>query len=79
MVKTHSDSFSSSGGEQGMYSFLTSEQLFALVDCLNDSHRFAVKFNTDHEQRNILWRAGMFLLDYLLTLWSVVDSSIKKY
>ncbi|KAH9363365.1 hypothetical protein HPB48_006471 [Haemaphysalis longicornis] len=44
--------------EQGMYSFLTSAQLLQLVDCLLESHRFAKAFNSDGEQRNLLWRAG---------------------
>ncbi|XP_050031822.1 brefeldin A-inhibited guanine nucleotide-exchange protein 1 isoform X1 [Dermacentor andersoni] len=44
--------------EQGMYSFLTSGQLLQLVDCLLESHRFAKAFNSDSEQRNLLWRAG---------------------
>ncbi|KAH7976147.1 hypothetical protein HPB52_009334 [Rhipicephalus sanguineus] len=44
--------------EQGMYSFLTSAQLLQLVDCLLESHRFAKAFNSDSEQRNLLWRAG---------------------
>lgn len=44
--------------EQGMYPYLTSNQLFQLLDCLLESHRFAKTFNADHEQRNILWKAG---------------------
>ncbi|KAF6020245.1 hypothetical protein EB796_021427 [Bugula neritina] len=56
-LKTHSDSISSVN-EQGMYSYLNEQQLFLLVDCLVESHRFAVRFNADHEQRNALWKAG---------------------
>ncbi|KAG1705092.1 Brefeldin A-inhibited guanine nucleotide-exchange protein 1 [Nymphon striatum] len=44
--------------ERGMYPYLTSNQLFQLLDCLLESHRFAKSFNADHEQRNILWKAG---------------------
>ncbi|XP_067620339.1 LOW QUALITY PROTEIN: brefeldin A-inhibited guanine nucleotide-exchange protein 1 [Eurosta solidaginis] len=44
--------------EQGMYSYLHTRQLLILADCLMQSHRFAKRFNADHEQRNILWRAG---------------------
>ncbi|XP_013378695.1 brefeldin A-inhibited guanine nucleotide-exchange protein 1 isoform X2 [Lingula anatina] len=44
--------------DQGMYQFLSTEQLFLLLDCLMESHNFAKKFNSDHEQRNILWKAG---------------------
>ncbi|GAB6029023.1 Brefeldin A-inhibited guanine nucleotide-exchange protein 1 [Chamberlinius hualienensis] len=44
--------------EQGMYPYLSHSQLFLLVDCLMDSHRFAKKFNANNNQRNILWKAG---------------------
>lgn len=44
--------------EQGMYSYLRTRQLFTLTECLLQSHRFAKRFNADHEQRNTLWRAG---------------------
>ncbi|XP_014206228.1 brefeldin A-inhibited guanine nucleotide-exchange protein 1 isoform X2 [Copidosoma floridanum] len=44
--------------EQGMYCALTTTHLLQLVDCLLASHRFAKSFNSNHEQRNILWKAG---------------------
>ncbi len=44
--------------EQGMYSRLSSPQLFSLVDCLLESHRFAKQFNVNQHQRNLLWKAG---------------------
>ncbi|XP_011503238.1 PREDICTED: brefeldin A-inhibited guanine nucleotide-exchange protein 1 [Ceratosolen solmsi marchali] len=44
--------------EQGMYCALTTSHLLQLVDCLLASHRFAKSFNSNHEQRNILWKAG---------------------
>ncbi|XP_030624788.1 brefeldin A-inhibited guanine nucleotide-exchange protein 1 [Chanos chanos] len=44
--------------DQGMYRFLTSEQLFKLLDCLLESHRFAKAFNSNNEQRTALWKAG---------------------
>lgn len=44
--------------EQGMYRNLNSQHLFLLVDCLLQSHRFAKEFNSNHDQRNILWKAG---------------------
>ncbi|KAL4236729.1 Brefeldin A-inhibited guanine nucleotide-exchange protein 1 [Mactra antiquata] len=44
--------------DQGMYHFLSSAQLFKLVDCLMESHKFAKDFNSNHEQRNLLWKAG---------------------
>lgn len=45
--------------DQGMYSYLNTKHLFQLIECLMESHRFAKQFNADHEQRNILWRAGL--------------------
>ncbi|XP_058817633.1 brefeldin A-inhibited guanine nucleotide-exchange protein 1 [Topomyia yanbarensis] len=44
--------------EQGMYSYLITPHLLQLIDCLLQSHRFAKKFNSNHEQRNLLWKAG---------------------
>ncbi|EZA54583.1 Brefeldin A-inhibited guanine nucleotide-exchange protein [Ooceraea biroi] len=44
--------------EQGMYCALTTNHLLQLVECLLRSHRFAKSFNSDHEQRNVLWKAG---------------------
>ncbi|CAD5111922.1 DgyrCDS1182 [Dimorphilus gyrociliatus] len=43
---------------QGMYENLSAEQLFLLADCLIESHSFAKTFNSNHEQRNVLWKAG---------------------
>ncbi|XP_046396224.1 brefeldin A-inhibited guanine nucleotide-exchange protein 1 isoform X2 [Ischnura elegans] len=44
--------------EQGMYPNLSSTHLLLLTDCLLRSHRFAKEFNSNHEQRNLLWKAG---------------------
>ncbi|XP_028825450.1 brefeldin A-inhibited guanine nucleotide-exchange protein 1 isoform X2 [Denticeps clupeoides] len=44
--------------DQGMYRYLTSEQLFKLLDCLLQSHHFAKAFNSSNEQRTALWKAG---------------------
>ncbi|KAJ8336938.1 hypothetical protein SKAU_G00381580 [Synaphobranchus kaupii] len=44
--------------DQGMYRHMSSEQLFKLLDCLLESHRFAKAFNSSNEQRTALWRAG---------------------
>lgn len=44
--------------EQGMYRLLKSSHLLKLTDCLLQSHRFAKNFNVNHEQRNLLWKAG---------------------
>ena len=46
--------------DQGMYQFLSSTQLFHLLECLQQSHNFAKAFNSNHEQRNILWKAGQW-------------------
>ncbi|XP_072306874.1 brefeldin A-inhibited guanine nucleotide-exchange protein 1 isoform X2 [Eucyclogobius newberryi] len=44
--------------DQGMYRYLTSQQLFKLLDCLLESHHFAKAFNSNNEQRTLLWKAG---------------------
>ncbi|XP_053675895.1 brefeldin A-inhibited guanine nucleotide-exchange protein 1 [Anopheles nili] len=44
--------------EQGMYSYLNTHHLLQLVDCLLQSHRFAKQFNSNNDQRTILWKAG---------------------
>ncbi|ETN67279.1 brefeldin a-inhibited guanine nucleotide-exchange protein [Anopheles darlingi] len=44
--------------EQGMYSYLNTPHLLQLVDCLLQSHRFAKKFNSNNDQRTVLWKAG---------------------
>lgn len=41
-----------------MYQYLSSPQLFMFTDCLLESHRFAKQFNSNQEQRNVLWKAG---------------------
>ena len=46
--------------EYGMYVHLNNEQLFLLLDCLEESYEFSCKFNSNHEQRNLLWKAGLF-------------------
>ena len=48
-------------GDQGMYRYLSGSQLFTLLDCLMASHSFAKSFNSNHEQRNLLWKAGKIL------------------
>lgn len=67
--------------DQGMYRYLTSEQLFKLLDCLLESHRFAKAFNSNNEQRTLLWKAGrvalcimcFFLGEFKKNLVSVSD------
>ncbi|GFO03195.1 Brefeldin a-inhibited guanine nucleotide-exchange protein 1 [Plakobranchus ocellatus] len=60
---SYSGDHNSGGGsgsveDQGMYQHLTCKQLLMFVDCLMQSHRFAKSFNSNHEQRNLLWKAG---------------------
>ncbi|RUS76389.1 hypothetical protein EGW08_015840 [Elysia chlorotica] len=54
----HSSGGNSGVEDQGMYQHLTCGQLLMFVDCLMQSHRFAKSFNSNHEQRNLLWKAG---------------------
>ncbi|XP_074643889.1 brefeldin A-inhibited guanine nucleotide-exchange protein 1-like [Tubulanus polymorphus] len=54
----HSKDANQQHEDQGMYQFLNTNQLFQLIDCLLESHKFAKAFNSNHEQRNILWKAG---------------------
>jgi brefeldin A-inhibited guanine nucleotide-exchange protein len=44
--------------DNGMYPYLTNEQLFTLIDCLYETYSFACKFNSNSEQRTLLWKAG---------------------
>ncbi|NXQ23651.1 BIG2 protein, partial [Alaudala cheleensis] len=44
--------------DQGMYKYMSSDHLFKLLDCLQESHSFSKAFNSNYEQRTVLWRAG---------------------
>ena len=44
--------------DRGMFSHLSTSQLFVLIDCLYQSHTFARSFNGNQEQRVILMKAG---------------------
>ncbi|KFP69246.1 Brefeldin A-inhibited guanine nucleotide-exchange protein 2, partial [Acanthisitta chloris] len=44
--------------DQGMYKYMSSPHLFKLLDCLQESHSFSKAFNSNYEQRTVLWRAG---------------------
>ena len=46
--------------ERGMYRYLSSEQLFVLLGCLEQSHQFAKKFNCNTEQKLALQKAGKY-------------------
>ncbi|XP_046814686.1 brefeldin A-inhibited guanine nucleotide-exchange protein 2 [Vespa crabro] len=46
--------------EQGMYCALTTTHLLQLVECLLKSHRFAKTFNSNNEQRQLLWKSGFY-------------------
>ncbi|KAL5248280.1 hypothetical protein ACHWQZ_G017457 [Mnemiopsis leidyi] len=43
---------------EGMFNFLTTKQLFRVVECLFESHKFSKGFNMDIDQRKILWKYG---------------------
>lgn len=60
--------------DQGMYRYLTSEQLFKLLDCLLESHHFAKAFNSNNEQRTALWKAGVYLLSVFHELHAATSS-----
>ncbi|CAF4604084.1 unnamed protein product, partial [Rotaria magnacalcarata] len=51
-------SFDDLHNEHGMYKRMSFDQLILLVDCLLESHMFARTFNSNNEQRNLLWKAG---------------------
>ncbi|XP_070554844.1 brefeldin A-inhibited guanine nucleotide-exchange protein 1-like isoform X2 [Ptychodera flava] len=57
-LTTSIESSDISGQEYGMYRYLTSQQLFCLLDCLLESHKFARDFNSNNAQREILRNAG---------------------
>jgi len=44
--------------ERGMYTSLSLQHLYTLLDCLLQAHRFAKHFNSNGEQRNLLWKSG---------------------
>lgn len=44
--------------QHGLYCTLDTEQLFSLVQCLQESHNFSRQFNNNNQQRNLLWKAG---------------------
>ncbi|CAG0906597.1 unnamed protein product [Cyprideis torosa] len=50
---------SSTSNNSGMYPYLSSSHLFRLAECLMESHKFARKFNSNHELRNALWKSGL--------------------
>ncbi|CAF1154793.1 unnamed protein product [Rotaria sordida] len=52
---THLDD---SHDDHGMYTNMNFDQLLLLIDCLIESHMFARAFNSNHDQRNLLWKAG---------------------
>ncbi len=45
-----------------MYTYMNFDHLILLVDCLIESHMFARAFNSNNEQRNLLWKAGKITL-----------------
>ncbi|CAF4450349.1 unnamed protein product, partial [Adineta steineri] len=55
---THFSPSDESHDNNGMYNNMHIDQLLLLIDCLIESHMFARTFNSNHEQRNLLWKAG---------------------
>ncbi|CAF1321481.1 unnamed protein product [Adineta steineri] len=55
---THFSQSDESHDNNGMYNNMHIDQLLLLIDCLIESHMFARTFNSNHEQRNLLWKAG---------------------
>ena len=47
--------------DRGMYRYLSSEQLFVLLGCLEESHQFAKTFNCNTEQKLALRKAGKYI------------------
>ncbi len=45
--------------KEGMFRYLTTPQLFVLLNCLEESHMFAKTFNSNNEQRTLLMKAGI--------------------
>ena len=45
--------------DTGMFPHLSSKQLLSFADTLMESHKFARSFNTNYEQRTVLWKAGI--------------------
>lgn len=64
--------------DQGMYRFLTSQQLFKLLDCLLESHRFAKAFNSNNEQRTALWKAGK-LREYHILMFTINGVHLSEF
>ena len=51
--------------DRDMFRYMTTDQLFVLVECLEESHKFACSFNCNHEQRVVLMKAGLlFCIDF---------------
>ena len=46
---------------KGMYRCIDSPQMWVLIECLWKSHSFAKQFHSNHEQRMILMKAGMYV------------------
>lgn len=54
--------------EQGMYIFLSNANLFLLLDCLSEAHKFATLFNLDNEQVNEHYQI-MHQNNFCVTKW----------
>jgi len=43
---------------RGIFKYLSLHHLSTLLDCLIQAHRFARQFNSNKEQRNLLWKSN---------------------
>lgn len=60
--------------DQGMYKYMSSHHLFKLLDCLQESHSFSKAFNSNYEQRTVLWRAGEAFIFSLIKILRSISS-----
>ena len=51
---------------KGMYRYIKSPQMWALLDSLENLHSFARQFNSNTEQRVVLMKAGTYTCMYEL-------------
>ena len=62
-MDTPSPTSFSASQQEGMFSELSTGQLCVLLDCLEESHLFAVAFNSNNELRTLLMKAGECVRD----------------
>ena len=55
-----------------MFKLLSENQLLLLVHCLHKSHDLAKRFNSNINQREILWKHGFFTIYILKYFWHTI-------